>query len=287
MLIVERNQYTVNWRLGDPVKAMQFAGDVIVVFDPSKTNMAMVIGTPDGTILNTIEFSGNNRGKGPAMDTTMYCREVRQFLSEYLCNVKLYMVGVEQAITKKGMEHHHSNMVLTEIRSNILNFFLEVFGIKVIEINNWSWKFSILPEGFRSKYEKGSKKYFQKYLPDSPYTYYFAADMTDCICMYWYLVKTKCTNYSCYCNQYEQCDIEYTYYFLPGSDEFEKSREVTCNTRFSVKENLDFYVNRIVGKFYMLVDIDKLPIEEFYGKSVGFTLSDLNNNKVKVVACRK
>lgn len=288
MLIVERNSNYVNWRLGDPVHAMEYAGDVIVVFDPSKTNMAMVIGTPDGTILNTLEFSGNNRSRGPAMDTTLYCMEVRQFLASYLSKAKLYIVGIEQAITKKGMEHHHSNMVLTEIRSNMLNFFLEEFNIRVIEINNWSWKFAILPEGFRSKYEKGSKKYFMKYLPDSPYTYYYQADMTDCICMYWYLVKKQCANYSCYCNQAEKCDIEYMYYFVASNNNItDDMREVTYNSRFSIKENLNFYVNRIVGNFYMVVDLDKIDIFDVYNKSFGFKLNNLHDTNIKVVGRRK
>ena len=288
MLIVERNTNFVNWQLGDPVHAMEYAGDVIIVFDPSKTNMAMVIGTPDGTILNTIEFSGNNRKRGPAMDTTRYCLEVRHFLSEYLKNANIYLVGIEQAITKKGMEHHHSNMVLTEIRSNMLNFFLETYNIKVIEINNWSWKFAILPEGFRSKYEKGSKKFFQKHMPDSPYTYYFEADMTDCICMYWYLVKKHCATYTCYCNQIEPCNIEYMYYYVSATNNMtDDMRQVTFNSRFSICDNLDYYINRIIGNFYMFVDIDKLDVKDVYNKSFAFKLEDIDNNQVKVVARRK
>ena len=95
------------------------------------------------------------------MDTTVYCEEVRQFLKQYLVNANIYFVGVEQAITKKGMEHHHSNMVLTEIRGNILNFFLDQYNVRVTEINNWSWKAGVLPKGYRGKFEKGSKKWFQ------------------------------------------------------------------------------------------------------------------------------
>jgi len=287
MLVVDHNTYFTQWGLGDTVHPMEYAGDVIVVFDPSKTNMAMVVGTPDGTILNIIEFSGNNRKRGPVMDTTLYCEEVRKFLSVYLSKVKLYLVGVEQAITKTGTNYHHSNMVLTEIRSNILNFFLEQFNIKVIEVNNWSWKFGVLPEGYRSKYEKGSKKYFQHYMADTPYAYYFEADVTDCICIYWYLIKQHCSNYSCYCNQFEKCDIEYIYYFLPKQDTITADlREVTYNPRFTITENLNFYVNRIIGDFYMVVNVDKLEVNDLYGKSAGFQLSDVDCAEVKVVARR-
>lgn len=287
MLVVDHNTYFVQWGLGDAVRPMDYSGDVVVVFDPSKTNMAMVVGTPDGTILNTIEFSGNNRKRGPAMDTTLYCEELRKFLSVYLSKVKLYLVGVEQAITKQGVNYHHSNMVLTEIRSNILNFFLEEFNVHVIEVNNWSWKFGVLPEGYRSKYEKGSKKWFVKTMPDSPFSKYFEADMTDCICIYWYLIKQKCANYSCYCNQFEKCDVPYMYYFVAlNNNTTADMREVSFNPRFSMKENLDFYVNRIMGNFYMIMDVDKLDVNDIYGKSVGFVLEDTNCVQVKVVARR-
>jgi hypothetical protein len=266
---------------------MEYAGDVVVVFDPSKSNMAMVVGTPDGTILNTIEFSGNNRKRGPAMDTTIYCEEVRQFLSIYLSKVKLYMVATEQAITKTGTAYHHSNMVLTEIRGTILSFFLDHFGVRVIEVNNWSWKFAILPEGYRGKFEKGSKKWFQNCMPESPYTYYFEADMTDCICIYWYLIKKHCANYSCYCNQYEKCETDYMYYFLAESNNATSDmREVTYNPRFSVEENLGFYVNRIVGNFFMIVPVEKIDVADMYGKSVGFQLCDTDCVNIKVVARR-
>lgn len=288
MLVVERNEKFVHWSIGDIVHPMEYGGEVVVVFDPSKTNMAMVVGTPDGTILNTIEFSGNNRKKGPAMDTTLYCEELRKFLAVYLSKVKLYLVGVEQAITKQGTSYHHSNMVLTEIRSNILNFFLEEFGMHVVEVNNWSWKYAILPEGFRSKYEKGSKKYFTKYLSDSPYAHYFEADMTDCICIYWYLVKKECSNYTVYCNRYEDSLNDYQYCYVSVTSKItEDMREVTYNPRFDIETNLNYYANRVVGAFFMLVDISSIDISTVYGHSVGFLSTDLESSKVKVVVTKR
>ena len=53
-----------------------------------------------------------------------------------------------------------------------------------------------------------------------------------------------------------------------------------------MKENLDFYVNRIIGNFYMIMDVDKLDVNDIYGKSVGFVLEDTNCVQVKVVARR-
>lgn len=288
MLVVDHNTIFVNWNLGDVVHPMDYSGDVVVVFDPSKTNMAMVVGTPDNVILNAIEFSGNNRGRGPVMDTTRYCEEVRNFLSIYLSKVKLYLVGVEQAITKRGLQYHHSSMVLNEIRGILLNFFPEKFNIRVVEVNNWSWKFGVLPDGYRSKYEKGSKKWFKQCMPNSPYSNYFEADMTDCICIYWYLIKKNCANYSCYCNQYEQGTSDYIDYYVPLENSITNDmREVTFNPRFTVEDNINFYVNRIIGFFFMVVDVDKLNVPDMYGKSAGFQEKDLNCLKVKVVAKRK
>lgn len=288
MLVVENNESFNNWTLGQHVNAMQYAGDVVVVFDPSKSNMAMVVGTPDGTILNTIEFSGNNRKRGPAMDTTLYCEEVRSFLKVYLSNVKLFCVAVEQAITPKNGGFHHSNMVLTEIRGNLLNFFLDTFGISVIEINNWSWKHAILPEGYRSPYEKGSKKWFVHTNPDSPYSKYFEADMTDCICIFWYVVSTKCSTYKCYCDRAELCLSEYTYFYTPIENNItDDMTEAAYNNRFSLTENLNYYANRMLGYFYMKIPIDIVEVPDVYTKTVSYEYSNLQDSEVKVVARRK
>lgn len=287
MLVVENNTIHKFWGIGDTVHPLDYSGDVIVVFDPSKTNMAMIVGTPDKTILNTLEFSGNNRTKGPVMDTTQFCLEVRHFLTRYLSKCNLYLVAVEQAITKQGTSYHHSNMVLTEIRSNLLNFFLEQFGIKVIEVNNWSWKFAILPEGYRSKYEKGSKKWFVENMPESPFAHYYQADMTDCICIYWYLVSKKCANYTCYCNKYEACSSEYMYFYAPlDSSVTNDAREVTFNPRFTVVENLNYYVNRIFQPVYMQIPIET-DLGEVYNHAFGFEFSNMDDKTIKVVARRK
>lgn len=288
MLVVEQNTYFTNWGMGDTVKPLEYTGDVLVVFDPSKTNMAMVVGTPEGTILNTLEFSGNNRKRGPVMDTTLYCAEVRHFLTTYLSKVNLYMVAVEQAITKKGVGYHHSNMVLTEIRSNILNFFLETFGIRVIEVNNWSWKHAVLPKGYRSQSEKGSKLWFRDTMNDSPYAHYFEADMTDCICIYWYLITKRCSNYSVYCDRYESCDTDYMYFYAPLNSSVHKdAREVTYNPRFTIKENLDFYMNRIFSPIAMKVEIKDENLGEVYNHAFGFELENISDVYVKVVAQRR
>lgn len=288
MLVVERNKTFINWTCEQDLRPMQYSGEVVVVFDPSKSNMAMVVGTPAGDILNTIEFSGNNRKRGPVMDTTLYCEEVRAFLKIYLSKVNLFCVAVEQAITPKNGAFHHSNMVLTEIRANLLNFFLDTFGISVIEVNNWAWKHAVLPEGYRSPFEKGSKKWFVQTMSDSPYAHYFEADMTDCICIYWYIISTKCSTYKCYCNRAEVCESEIMYFYTPISNNItDDMQEMAYNSRFSLSENMSFYANRVLGYFYMKVPIDAVDIVDVYNKTVSYEYDNLHDSEVKVVAKRK
>lgn len=287
MLIVENNTNFFNWGLGCDVTPLEYYGEVVVAFDPSKTNMAMVIGDPLGNVITTFEFSGNNRRRGPAMDTTRYCQEVREFLAKLLCNVRLYAVAVEQAILKRGTNYYHSSMVLTEIRGNLLNFFTEHFGIRVLEINNWSWKSHVLPQGFRSQSEKGSKRFYQTYMPDSPYSHYFEADMTDCLCIYKYVIDSFCTNYVMFCNRVESCPVQTECWYCPNSFPLEDSMpSVAFNDRYSVKDNLAYYTNRLTKPFVMQVPLEFLEIQEFYGRVSGFTVANCDDECVKVVCKR-
>lgn len=288
MLVVERNKTFVNWGMNDSVRPLQYAGDVVITFDPSKTNMAMVIGTPDKEILNVLEFSGNNRGKGPAMDTTLYCEQIKNFLSQYLKHANIYKVGVEKTILPTGKKaRYHSVTVLNEIRSTLLSFFFERFQIKVIEINNWSWKAGVLPDGYRSKYEKGSKKFFLDFFSDTEYVHYYEADVTDCICMYWYMCSNACADYTVFCNRVEQSFSGYTYTYVPAdSTVCQNLREMIYNKRFSLEDNLCYYSNRLLVPFYLVVDVADLNIKDVYGKSMLFKSSNLNDTKVKVVGKR-
>lgn len=287
MLVVENNVSHVIWSVGSPINPMDYAGEVVIAFDPSKSNMAMVLGTPDGTVLNILEFSGNNRKRGPVMDTTVYCNEVREFLSIYLKNVKLYMVGVEQAIQKKGNEFYKSNMVLTEIRANILGFFLEEFGIKVVEINNWAWKHATLPEGYRGQHQKGSKKWFLDKHPESPYAHFFEADVTDCLFIYQYMIDKMCNEYTLFCNKYEPCNIKYDYCIVSQDTELPPdARSVLYNNMFSFEENVGYYVNRIVGRFMFECDRDDIPFDKIYGKVLGYHFNYIDDQKVKVLVWR-
>lgn len=286
MLLVIRNEIVREWTIGSEVEPLNISGEVVVVFDPSKTNMACIIGTPTGKILETLEFSGNNRRKGPVQDTTVYCAEVRAFLQEYLKNARVYMVAVEAAITKKGMNHHHSNMVLTEIRGNILNFFQECYGVRPIEVNNWTWKAAILPQGFRSQSEKGSKRYFQTYFPEDPMSNYFEADMTDCFCIFLYVTKKFCAGYALTCNIAEPCNYEYTYAIIPTRLSLELM-EASFNERYTLKENLNYFVNRVPEGFTIVVPLSKLEMStDNLQRCKYFELQDIDCTEVRLYVRR-
>ena len=288
MLVVENNNMQYHWTRDDSVHPFTYGGEIIIYFDPSKKNMAMVIGTPTQKVLTIIEFSGNNRKRGPVEDTTLYCEEVRSFLGQFLRNAHIMYVATEQTILKKGANYYTSNKVLNEIRSNLLNFFLEQFNIHVIEVNNWSWKYKILPKGFRSQFEKGSKRYFQQYYPDSPYNDYFQADVTDCLCIYQYICLTECEGYQVFCNRAETPLSDYSYSIVPVNSSIGDGLEdVVFNNRFSLEENLAFYTNRLMNTFSMKLDVSEIPIDIIYAHSTCFAKEHIGDKEAKVIACRK
>lgn len=302
MLVVLDNKYQSHWTLGQPTGHLPYNGEVVLAIDPSKTNMAILIGTGEPltlkdfynedwpkSIIHTLEFSGNGRGReSPPEDTTFYCEEIRQFLHSYLDGVKFRYVAVEQAITKKGASASHTtNMVLTEIRGNILNFFLDRFGVKVLEINNWAWKHAILPEGYRGRDQKGSKLYFVRNLPDSPFAHYFEADMTDCICMYLYVLMKFCSQRSIFCSTAEPKLNDYSYSFVPVSLDTSKHYiEFDYNPRFSLAENLNYYANRTNSNFVLVIDWSVPTLEDLYTKCTFTKWSCIDEDRVKVIVCR-
>ena len=289
MLVVERNTTFVNWTYGMEVNPFSYTGDVVIAIDPSKTNTAMIIGTPEGHILNILEFSGNNRGSGPVQDTTVFCDEMREFLRAYLSNCNIYVAGIEKTILQKNARNSYiSTTVLNEIRSALLSFFLEQFRISAIEVNNWSWKSSMLPEGYRSIYVKGSKKFFLEKMPDSDLCHYFKADVTDCYFIYKYLCKERCSNYTMYCNRAEPCLSGYDYSYVPKDSNITTSlREVEYNNRFTVDENLAFYCNRILTPFCMTVSVDDISLDTIYGRSMLFKPENLKDSNIKIMVVRK
>lgn len=289
MLVFINNEPQPWFKKGDPITPLSIAGDVIVCIDPSKTNMATLIGSPFGEVYTILEFSGNNRRSGPAMDTTVYCQEVRDYLKRYLRNVRVIDAGVEKAITKKGMEHHTSTMVLTEIRGSILSLFLDEYGVgdKEAEINNWTWKSGVLPDGYRSQSEKGSKRYIQDRFPNSPFCYYYEADATDVLCMYWYKLKKYVNNYKLVCNKEESSLNTFKVGIYPNfMDKAQGMKRFIYNNRFTVEQNAIYYSNRSSTAGIASLKLDDLTIEEIYKHACAFSSLEENYDDVRVVVTR-
>lgn len=289
-MLVQINNGNIQYYFpGDRVEPLKAAGDVVLCIDPSKTNMACLIGSPFGEVYSVVEFSGNNRRRGPVMDTTEYCSEFAEYLKQYLKNVHVYDAAVEKAITKKGMEHHHSNMVLTEIRGKILGLFSEEYGIRDpdVEVNNYSWKSGVLPKGYRGHGEKGSKRYICDYFPGNPFCDYFEADATDVLCMYWYRIRKYQDTYKIVCNKKEESLHKHSIGIYPAfMDNAIGMRKFDYNTHFSLEENSNFYSNRAAVNGITTVPLDSLSIEDIYKYTTGFSNIDLDIKDVRMVVAR-
>lgn len=286
MLVVINNEHVQNWRVGDYVPKINYRGDLVIAIDPSKTNMAVMIGNPFKDVFIHLEFSGNNRKKGPTMDTTDYCQELREYFRTLLRGHSIMLVGVESTITKKGMEHHHSNAVLKELDATLKGLFIDDFKTKVIPVNNWSWKASMLPEGYRGMYEKGSSKWFARFNPESPYNFYYESDMTDVYFIFYYLLKTECQNVQFICNRSEKAYNPYQYAISPLYNDLEL-RECIYNDVFTLDENLSYFVNRLTQTFKIRVPLKVIQIEDIYERTYGFVEPQYLFEYVWVVACQK
>lgn len=266
------NGRATEWHLGDPVPKLNYTGQIVMAIDPSKTNCAVVIGDPGGEIISILEMSGNNWSAGPVDNTTVYCSEVKNFLSQFIERAELYKAGLEQAITKRGMQHHHSNMVLTEIRGALLDMFYEKYRLTNtdVEVNNWSWKHAILPDGYRSQNEKGSRRYFYQYLHDDTYINYYEADVTDCLCIYKYLIRDCKDNYRIACRKVEEVINKHTYAIMPEWADKLEFRKFEYNPSFTVEQNATYFANRSKRSGIAKVDIGMLSMDDIYANASGF-----------------
>lgn len=262
---------------GDRVEPLKYCGDVVVAVDPGKTNMAVVIGTTFDTRLCVLQFSA----AGSHYDNSEYCMDFKDFISRYLhgCNVKVF--GIEQAISKKGMNYHRSSMVLTQIRANLINLAYELTDGKAIEINNWTWKHSILPDGMRSQSEKGSARF----LPNI-YDSYGNADVTDAICMYMYLMKTYKDTTLMFPNKIEEPLSKQRIFLVPtGSSITKDARRFRYNNALKLEQNCIYFTNRTWEKGVATVEASALSLEDIYKYASRFPVRN-NNTGVEVVVLR-
>ena len=256
----------------DTITPLNYAGEIVVAIDPSKTNCAMVIGDPGGQVISIVEMSGNNWKQGPVQDTTEYCADIKSFVDKYIGDTPVLRIGLEQAITKKGMMHHQSSMVLTEVRGALLNLFYEKYRMhkEDVEVNNWTWKHAILPEGYRSQSEKGSVRYFWQYLNDPTYLSYFEDDVTDALCIYKYLILGTKDTYTIACQKTEKPLKKFQFSIMPDWADGLELRKFEYNPSFSVKDNAIYFANRSTTGGIAKIDVSRLSIEDIYENANGF-----------------
>lgn len=278
MQVLVNTSSIFDWRAGQPVPEFPFRGDVIVATDPGKTNMAMTIGTPDGTILTILQF----RAPGYAHDNSDYCHDFKSFLTAYLANCNVTVFAIEAAISKEGMNFHRSSMVLTEIRANLIDLSYSMTGRKAFEVNNWSWKYAILPDGMRGQHEKGSATF----LPEV-YHAYGNADVTDSICIYRYAVsKVGNPSYTIRPDRVEETSHEYLIKLIPRDCILTRtSRKFVYNPDLSIEANLNYAVNRTTQRVYADIPIELLSIEDIYKYAMLFKSYE-EHPQVEVIALR-
>lgn len=278
MTVVINHETTIQYRAGGHVPKFKYRGNVILATDPGKTNMAVTIGTPDGTILTILQF----RAPGFENNNSDYCHDFKAFLTEYLKDCHVETLAIEAAISKQGMNFHRSSFVLTEIRANLIDLAYQLTGKKAYEINNWSWKYAILPDGMRGQHEKGSARF----LPGL-FDLYGNADVTDSVCIYKYAIQ-KIGNpyYLISPEEVEEPMHEYRTLLVPAGGGLTKNAsKFLYNPKLTLKANLDYATNRTSANVYAQVDPANLTLEEIYGSAAMFK-SLMDAQRMEVVALR-
>lgn len=266
------------FRAGQEIPHFGFKGDLVSAIDPGKTNMALVVGTTFGVILCIIQF----RAPGTRYDTSDYCHDFKDFISRYFAGCKFKVFGIEQAISKRGMNHHHSSMVLTEIRANLIDLAFDLTGRKAVEINNWAWKYAVLPDGMRSQSEKGSTRFLSDI-----YDTYGTSDVTDGVCMFRYLTQEHCSlTTTLFPDIVEKPLTGYSVSIMPlGTGARARARKFNYEPQLSLHDNCAYFTNRTWEQGYALVRVKDLPLEVIYAYAKGFMPGN-STETVEVVVVR-
>lgn len=244
------------------IKPIKTTAEVIVVTDPGKTNMATIVGTTDGRVLQILEFSGKD------MENVVYCKEFKDYLMKLLKGLNVVKFYQEKPIMKNpargsennGYSQFHSQMILTEVRSHLRELAYMITGKIPEEINNWAWKKAILPEGYRGIHQKGSKLYFTKINPMyADYTH----DVTDVICMYLYEVQNYRKSRKLLCTEPESSNVDYSCCLAGKSSIPSCAVEFEYNDTLTLTDNVNYIANRTTGILYSHIGDKQLSVEDY------------------------
>lgn len=265
------------WEQGDYVTPLETEGEIVVVVDPSKSNTAVLVGSVYGDVYDIIEMSGNDKQFYKTTgDTTVFCLEMYEYLKARLRGSRVISMHAEEALTKKGkkgekfkIENHITNKVLTEVRASFTRLALVLTKVKLDEINNWSWKKAVLPEGYRGQHEKGSVRYWPQV---DPFWYGYSDDVTDVYSIYQYLVRGKFKTMKLECNKAEPEKIKYSMAIVDKTSvNPERFNEFKFNPKFTLIQNAIYYANRKNKAGYAVLTKDSISIENIYQYGVRLT----------------
>jgi len=268
MQVWKNNIFIGEYDALSPVEPLDYAGEVIISIDQSKTNFAVDVLSPTEDIVEVIEFSGNNRKRmSPPEDDTRFCREVKHFFIEHFKYAEVIEFGIEAALIKsykKGKRDYamfRTTETLQMIRTTCLDMIYELSGTNPTEVNNWAWKSFCLPQGFRGNDKKYSKLYLQTYEPDNPLCAYYDNDATDAFMIGRYIIRTKHKGYTVLCNRPESCSRDVTITIHSAVDE--TLQTFVYNDIYPIETNLAYYANRS-KHFQMEVPLEQLTLEQIY-----------------------
>jgi len=259
---------TYTYTRADPLHS---GAPLVIAMDPSKSGFGLIIGRINGKAELILELSGTG------MDTTVYCKELKYLLKELTSLNKIHCLGYEPTILpKKGKgQSYITNVVLNEVQSAIKDFAYDrINKDSIIPANNSSWKSAILPSNFNKKGTKGSLQFVSSLFPNM---YDLTDNITDVICIFWYLLSHYVKDDSViFPNSVESCDIASASLVIVDDSYIKSSyRRFTYNCTLSFKDNLSFVINRCSKECYCIID-DNFPIKKIYDIKQPDNLS-LNN----------
>lgn len=241
------------------IEPLNIKTPIYVANDPSKTEGALLIGDEYGSILKIYTTSAVY--EDGREDTTSYCEDLRAFHLQLLEGSNILVYSKEATIMKDGSKFYHSMKVLESISKTLQDVANQLTGRDAFEINNWTWKSSILPDGYRSRKEKGSLRWL------SDLNFYNKAlgdNITDVVCMYLHLVKTL-KKQAIVCNALELTSKKYSYYFMPKAEKPDGAFQFVYNKRYPLINNISYYLNRRSGIGWCDIDVNDLLQKDLLG----------------------
>ena len=253
------------FKKGDMLAPIDAPQDLVVISDPGKRSGATLIGDMYGTVFEVIIFSAYYSSKD-IEETNDYCDDIEDFMLKYFKGRSIVSFCKEKTILERDKNASYiSNKVLESIAKTLCDVARDLTGVNPEEINNWSWKSGVLPEGYRSNKEKGSHRWltdvnlFNSALPH---------DITDAFCMYLYKIQNLGMQVIC-CNAVESPKHEANYIFMPIKDLPSESKVFKYSYDFSAEDNCSFYSNRSATLGAAKVDINRLQPREIINHCQG------------------